>query len=52
MKYDYVRVNLDEIDINRYRFRTAKLEASCPLAVTTNSRVVANGEDASRLAGD
>jgi hypothetical protein len=39
-------------DINRYRFQTAKLEASRPLAATTNSGVVANGEDASRLAVD
>jgi hypothetical protein len=39
-------------DINRYRFRTVKLEASHPLAVTTNNRVVANGEDASGLAAD
>jgi hypothetical protein len=29
-----------------------KLEASRPLAATTNSGVVANGEDASRLAAD
>jgi hypothetical protein len=28
------------------------LEASCPLAATTNSGVVANGEDASRQATD
>jgi hypothetical protein len=33
-------------------FWTAKLEASRPLAATTNSRVVANGEDASGLAAD
>jgi hypothetical protein len=39
-------------DINGYRFWTAKLEASCPLATTTNIGVVANGEDASGLAGD
>jgi hypothetical protein len=39
-------------DINGYHFRTAKLEASRPLAATTNSGVVANGEDASRLAAD
>jgi hypothetical protein len=39
-------------DINGYRFQTAKLEASRPLAATTNSGVVANGEDASRLAVD
>jgi hypothetical protein len=39
-------------DINRYRFRTGKLEASHPLAATTNSGVVANGKDASRLAAD
>jgi hypothetical protein len=30
----------------------AKLEASCPLAAITNSRIVANGEDASGLAAD
>jgi hypothetical protein len=34
-------------DINRYRFRTVKLEASRPLAATTNSWVVAHGENAS-----
>jgi hypothetical protein len=39
-------------DINGYRFWTAKLQASCPLAATTNNGVVANGEDASRLAVD
>jgi hypothetical protein len=38
--------------INRYRFRTAKLEASRPLASMTNNGVVANGEDASRLTVD
>jgi hypothetical protein len=39
-------------DINEYRFQMAKFEASCPLAATTNSKVVANGEDASGLAAD
>jgi hypothetical protein len=39
-------------DINGYHFRTAKLEASRPLAATTNSGVVANGEDTSGLATD
>jgi hypothetical protein len=39
-------------DINEYRFWTAKLEASRPLAATTNNGVVANSEDASRLAAD
>jgi hypothetical protein len=39
-------------DINGYRFQTAKLEASHPLAVTTNNRVVANGEEASGLAAN
>jgi hypothetical protein len=33
-------------DINRYYFRTAKLEASHPLAATTNSGLVTSGEDA------
>jgi hypothetical protein len=42
----------DLYDINRYRFRTAKLEVSRPLAATTNSRVVANDEDVSGLAAD
>jgi hypothetical protein len=37
-------------DINGYHFWTVKLEASCPLATTTNSGAVANGEDASGLA--
>jgi hypothetical protein len=39
-------------DINGYRFQTVKLEASRPLAATTNSGVVANGEDTSGLATD
>jgi hypothetical protein len=39
-------------DINGYRFWTPKLEVSRPLAATTNSRVVANGEDASGLASN
>jgi hypothetical protein len=39
-------------DINGYHFWTMKLEVSHPLAATTNSRVVANGEDASELAVD
>jgi hypothetical protein len=33
-------------DINRYCFRTEKLEASHPLAATINIRVVTSGEDA------
>jgi hypothetical protein len=33
-------------DINRYRFWTAKLEASGPLEATTNNRLVTSGEDA------
>jgi hypothetical protein len=33
-------------NINRYHFRTVKLEASHPLVATTNSRVVISGEDA------
>jgi hypothetical protein len=33
-------------DINKYHFRTAKLEASHPLATTTNIRVVTSGKDA------
>jgi hypothetical protein len=39
-------------DINRYHFRTAKLEASHPLAATTSSGVVACGEDASGVTAD
>jgi hypothetical protein len=39
-------------DINGYCFRTMKLEASHPLAATTNSGVLANSEDASGLAYD
>jgi hypothetical protein len=34
-------------DINGYHFRMEKLEASRPLVGTRNSRVAANGEDAS-----
>jgi hypothetical protein len=39
-------------DINRYHFWMVKLEASHPLAATTNSGVVANGEEASGLVAD
>jgi hypothetical protein len=39
-------------DINEYRFQTAKLEASHPLVATTNSGVVARGEDASGVTAD
>jgi hypothetical protein len=39
-------------DINGYHFRTAKLEASHLFVATTNSRVIANNEDASGLAAD
>jgi hypothetical protein len=42
----------DRNDINGYHFWTAKLEVSRPLATTTNSGVVANSEDASRLTAD
>jgi hypothetical protein len=34
-------------DINGYRFQTAKLEVSRPLAATCNSGVVTSGKDAS-----
>jgi hypothetical protein len=40
----------DCYDINEYRFRKVKLEASRPLTATTNSGVVANDEGASGLA--
>jgi hypothetical protein len=39
-------------DINGYHSWTTKLEASHPLAATTNSRVVGNCEDTSGLAAD
>jgi hypothetical protein len=39
-------------DINIYHFRMVKLEASHPLAATTNSGVVANGEEANGLVAD
>jgi hypothetical protein len=42
----------DHYDINGYHFRTVKLEVSHLLAATTNSRVVANGKDASGLVAD
>jgi hypothetical protein len=42
----------DRYDINGYHFQTTKLEASHPLAATTNSGVVANDEGASGLATD
>jgi hypothetical protein len=37
-------------DINRYHFRMVKLETSRPFVATTNSEVVASGEDISGLA--
>jgi hypothetical protein len=57
---DLRQLSLDQVkaleygryDINGCHFWTAKLEASHPLAATTNSGVVANGEDASGLATD
>jgi hypothetical protein len=42
----------DCYNINGYWFWTMKLEASYPLAATTNNRIVANGEDDSGLAAD
>jgi hypothetical protein len=39
-------------DINGYRFRTAKLEASHPLVATCNNGVVTSGKDASGVAAD
>jgi hypothetical protein len=39
-------------DINRYHFLIAKLEASRPLATTTNNEVVENAEDANVIAAD
>jgi hypothetical protein len=42
----------DRYDINGHHFQTTKLEVSCPLAATTNSRVVANGADTSGLVTD
>jgi hypothetical protein len=39
-------------NINGYWFWTMKLEASYPLAATTNNRIVANGEDDSGLAAN
>jgi hypothetical protein len=42
----------DPYDINRHCFWMVKLEASHPLAGTTNSGVLANGEDASGLTTD
>jgi hypothetical protein len=33
-------------DINRYRFRMAKLEATCPLAATMNNGLVTSGKEA------
>jgi hypothetical protein len=39
-------------DINEYRFWTAKLEASHPLAATCNSGVVTSGKDASGVIVD
>jgi hypothetical protein len=57
---DLRQLSLDQVkaleyacyDINGYRFRTMKLEASHPLITTTNSRVVANNKGTSGLAGD
>jgi hypothetical protein len=36
----------NRFDINGYRFRTVKLEASRPLAATTNNSLVTSGENA------
>jgi hypothetical protein len=52
---DMRQLSLDQVkaleygryDINIYHFWMAKLEATRPLTATTNSGVVANGEDAS-----
>ena len=41
-----VAKNFSRYDINGYRFRTAKLEASRPLAATSNSGVVTTAADA------
>jgi hypothetical protein len=57
---DLRQLSLDQVkvleygryNINGYRFWTVKLQASHPLAATTNNGVVANGEDASGLAVD
>jgi hypothetical protein len=45
-KYHFKTLEYSRYDINEYSFRTAKLEASCPLAATTNSGLVTSGEDA------
>jgi hypothetical protein len=60
MSDDLLQLSLGEVkalehshyDINGYNFWMAKLEASHPLAATTNSRVVTKSEDASGLAAD
>jgi hypothetical protein len=39
-------------DINRYHFRMAKLEASHPLAATTNNELVTSGENATGYVTD
>jgi hypothetical protein len=39
-------------DINGYHFQTTKLEASCPLAATTNNEVVARVKNASGVTVD
>jgi hypothetical protein len=57
---DLQQLSLDQVkaleygryDINRYHFRTAKFEASHPLAGTTNNGVVANSEHVSGLAAN
>jgi hypothetical protein len=44
--FKYSVLEYSRYDINGYHFWMVKLEASHPLAATTNSGLVANGEDA------
>ncbi|WVZ70869.1 hypothetical protein U9M48_019502 [Paspalum notatum var. saurae] len=43
---DVMATNLSQYDINGFHFRTAKLEASCPLATTCNNGAVTTASDA------
>jgi hypothetical protein len=53
LAHDQVKaLEYSRYNINGYRFRTAKLEVSCPLAATSNNRVVTGVEDASGVSAD
>jgi hypothetical protein len=53
LAHDQVKaLEYSRYDINGYRFRMAKLEASRPLAATCNNGVLTTGKDASGVIAD